>query len=79
MRKLDVLALNDEGFAFDPSSGDSFQVNSSGRAIIAGLRGEKSDAEIADSLVAEFDVETEDALADIADFRARLKSYGLLN
>jgi PqqD family protein of HPr-rel-A system len=79
MKKLDVLALNDEGFAFDPSSGDSFQVNSSGRAIIAGLRKDESDADIADGLVAEFDVDTEDARADVADFRARLKSYGLLN
>jgi hypothetical protein len=79
MKKLDVLALNDEGFAFDPSSGDSYQVNSTGRAIIAGLRRDDSDAQIAEALAGEFEIDAESALADVADFRARIKSFGLLN
>ncbi|MFT5128994.1 MAG: hypothetical protein ACI8W8_002614, partial [Rhodothermales bacterium] len=59
--------------------GDSFQVNSSGRAIIAGLRKDQTDGEIAESLTEEFEIDAESAHADVADFRARLKSYGLLN
>ncbi len=77
MKKLSQLALNDEGFIFDPFTGDSYQVSETGLFIIQRLREEKSDDDIANSLTEEFEVSAEDAQRDVADFRGRLKNIGL--
>jgi len=77
MRKLSQLAINDEGFIFDPLTGDSFQVSETGLFIIRRLCQEKSDEDIAADLSEEFDVTIEDAQRDVADFRGRLKNLGL--
>ena len=78
MQKLAHLAVNDEGFVFNPSSGDSFQVSQTGLLILNAWRAGKADEEIAQSLVAQFEVTLEDAQRDVADFRANFKNLGLL-
>lgn len=77
MKKLSQLAINDEGFIFDPLTGDSYQVSETGLFIIQRIREEKSDEDIAADLTAEFDVSAEDAQRDVVDFRGRLKNVGL--
>jgi len=77
MKKLSQLAINDEGFVFDPLTGDSFQVSETGLFIIQAIRDEKSDEDIAAALNDEFDVSVEDAQRDVTDFRGRLKNVGL--
>ena len=72
------LALNDEGFAFDPTTGDSFMLNETGLVILKGLRERKGNCEIARALAEEYEVTPEDAESDVADFLAHLKSFGLV-
>lgn len=77
-QKLSRLAINDEGFIFNPNNGDSFQVSETGLLIISELRYEKSEEEIAFLFMKRFDVSLEDALRDITDFIANLKKFGLI-
>ncbi len=77
MRKISQLAINDEGFVFDPLTGDSYQVSETGLIILRQLADSADDEAIAKSVSDEFDVSEEDALTDIGDFRDRLKRLGL--
>lgn len=77
MKTLSQLAINDEGFVFDPLTGDSFQVSETGLFIISGIREDKTDEDIATALTEQFDVSAEDAQRDVVDFRGRLKNIGL--
>jgi hypothetical protein len=78
MNKLAHLAINDEGFVFDPTSGDSFQVSQTGLIILSALRAGKSDEETAQSLADNYEVSLENAQRDLADFRANLKNLSLI-
>jgi len=78
MHKLPYLAINDEGFIFDPTSGDSFQVSQTGLQILSGMKADKADGEIAQALAETFEVSLEDAQRDVADFRASLKNLNLV-
>ena len=78
MQKLSQLAINAEGFVFNPATGDSFQVSQTGLDIISGLRDGQSDDEIVRKLTGTYDVSPEGARHDLADFRGSLKSLGLI-
>ena len=77
MQKLSQLALNDEGFVFDPMTGDSYLVNETGLFILKGLRENHDEDEIAKMLTEEYEVGLEDAERDVADFQGRLRTSGL--
>jgi hypothetical protein len=74
---LTKLALSDEGFVFNPQTGDSFQVSETGMVVLRELKAGCSDEETAQRLTAAFDVTLEEARRDCADFRARLQQFGL--
>ena len=76
--KLSRLALNDQGFAFDPATGDAFLLNASALSIIRGSQAGKADAELAESLAEEFQVPLETAARDVSDFVTRLKAMRLV-
>lgn len=78
MSRLSQLALNDEGFAFDPSTGDSFVLNESGLVILKGFRDGMAATAIAACLADQFDVECDEAERDVHDLAERLRYYGLL-
>ena len=78
MQRLTQLAISSEGFVFNPSTGDSFQVSHSGLVILNSLRDGKSDDEIIRKLTDTYEVSLEDARHDVADFRGNLKSLGLI-
>ena len=71
------LALSDEGFVFDPQTGDSFQVSETGIIVLRELKDGRSDEEIAQRLSESFEVTLEEARRDCADFRSRLQQFGL--
>jgi len=77
MPHLAQLALSDEGFVFDPQTGDSFQVSEAGLFLLTAFKAGKSDEEAAALLAAEFDVSPEEARRDCTDFRGSLKNFGL--
>ena len=78
MGKLERLAINDEGFIFDPETGNSYTVNKTGLFIIKLLKEGKSEEEIVKALSEKFDVSEEDAGRDLVDFIEQLRLYGLL-
>ena len=75
---LQRLAINDEGFIFDPETGNSYTVNKTGLFIIKLLKEGKSEEEIVKALSEKFDVSEEDARRDLVDFVEQLRLYGLL-
>ncbi len=75
--KLGNLVLNEDGFLFDSTTGDSFMANPTAVAILRGLQENRSENEIVRALVERFDVALDDALDDLVDFVARLKTLQL--
>jgi len=78
MGKLQRLAISDEGFIFDPETGNSFTVNQTALFIIRLLKEGKGQDEIVEALVKEFDVTKEEATRDLIDFLEQLRLNGLL-
>lgn len=78
MSKLETLALNDTGFAFDPMSGESFTLNETALSIIKAIKEGKSEREIAEYLHELYDVSTLDSFTDVLDFVKQLKMFGLV-
>ena len=78
MSKLSRLAISDEGFLFDPETGNSFTVNGTGLLVIKLLKEGKGEKEVVEALTREFDVSAEEAKRDFLDFIEQLKLFGLL-
>lgn len=76
MSALSQLALNEEGFVFDPTTGDSYQANETALSIIKAIRNGISDTEVASTLADTHGVSVEDVWADITDLRRRLAQFG---
>jgi len=72
------LAVNEEGFVFDPQTGESFTVNETGKTILKALIESKAEEGIALKLTEQFDVSHQEAQADVRDFIQHLRAYQLL-
>jgi PqqD family protein of HPr-rel-A system len=79
MEKLKRLAINEEGFAFDPETGNSFVLNQTGLFIIKKLREGLSEEEVLKQLLNEFEVDEETARRDFYDFLEQLRILGLID
>lgn len=79
MDKLRRLALNEEGFAFDPETGQSFVLNQTGLFILKKLREGLLEEEVIKSLTEEFEVDENTARRDFYDFLEQLRILGLLD
>ncbi|WP_456457212.1 HPr-rel-A system PqqD family peptide chaperone [Thermovibrio sp.] len=75
---IERLAISKDGFIFDPATGNSYTVNSTGLFILNLLREGKSEEEIVDALVENFDVSQDEAKRDLLDFLEQLRINGLL-
>jgi PqqD family protein of HPr-rel-A system len=78
MQRLRSLALNPDGFAFDPTTGESFTVNATGLAILEGLREGASPTELIRRITEAFDVSERDATRDLDDFMDHLRALRLV-
>jgi PqqD family protein of HPr-rel-A system len=78
MSRLQHLAINEEGFVFDPLTGESFTTNRTGVFILKRLQEGKSTEKILEELVEEFDVSKEEAERDLIDFIQKLRSLSLM-
>jgi len=78
MSRLHQLAINEEGFIFDPATGESFTVNSTGLFILQELKENKSTEEIVVALSKEFEDAPETTERDVIDFVAHLKTHRLM-
>lgn len=77
MNRLSKLAINSEGFVFDPTTGDSYTLNPTGLFIVNKLREGKNTDEIADLLSEEFEDTPEEISKDVSDFITHLNTYNL--
>lgn len=78
MQRLRSLALNPDGFVFDPTTGETFTLNPTGLALLEGLREGLSPVELTARLTDEFEVTAEDASRDVDDFLDHLRTFRLL-
>jgi PqqD family protein of HPr-rel-A system len=78
MQRLRSLALNPDGFAFDPTTGESYTLNATGLAVLEGLREGLSPEELAGLLVERFEVGADEATRDVEDFLDHLRTFRLI-
>lgn len=78
MRVRKNIAVSDEGFLFNPATGDSFSTNTIGSEIIAQLKKDKSAGEIAEDMCEKYDVDKTLFERDLDEFMSVLKEYSIL-
>ena len=76
--RLNRLAINEEGFIFDPETGESFTSNQTAIFILNSLKNHTTVQTMAQQLTDEYEVQLEQAEHDISDFISHLKTYGLI-
>lgn len=72
------IAISENGFIFNPLTGDSFSVNETGVFILQKLKEEETIEAILQSLMDEYELDTYTAEKDLNDFLTMLKSYQLI-
>ncbi len=78
MERLKQLAISEEGFIFDPVTGNSFTTNGTGLFILEALKEGREEKEIVDLLTEEYGIDKESASRDLMDFMEQLRSYRLI-
>jgi len=79
MRLKENIAISESGFIFDPNSGDSFTLNTLAKEILALLKQEKTDNEIAGVITEKYDVDGAVFEQNYYDFLAMLRHYNLMH
>ena len=77
MSRCSHLAINDQGFVFDPTTGDSYTVNEVGLLLLEQLRAGKSDDEVVRFVSERFELGLVEARRAIDDFIGQLRTLGL--
>lgn len=72
------IAVSDSGFIFNPVTGESYNVNNSGAAIIGYLKQGLSVKEIPAAMVKDFEVSETMAERDVQDFMNMLMHFQLM-
>lgn len=73
------IATSEEGFIFNPSTGDSFSANGIGTEIIQLLKQDKEVAEIVRLMCSKYDVEPSLFERDLDEFMTVLKEFNILD
>lgn len=77
MSRVRSLSISSNGMAFDPQTGDSFQLNESAKLIIHHLQKGLSSEEVAKKLAFTFNTTYEKALTDVLEFQVQIEALGL--
>ncbi|MDD3739469.1 MAG: PqqD family protein [Lentimicrobiaceae bacterium] len=72
------IAISENGFIFNPLTGDSFSVNETGVFILQKLKDGESEEKILRDLMDEYELDNYIAEKDMNDFLSMLKSYQLI-
>jgi hypothetical protein len=78
MRVRKNIATSEEGFLFNPTTGDSFSTNPIGAEIILLLKKDVSLRDIADQICEKYDVDRSLFERDLEDFSMQLKDFSIL-
>ncbi len=77
MAPFQLLDVTEDGFAFDPGSGENYTLNSCGMLVLQRLKEGKNQQEIADFIAGNFGIPQTAAERDVADFFGQLNLFGL--
>ena len=76
---LKQLAINDNGFVFDPRTGHTVTHIATGLALLDAIKGGVPAGQIVAKLTADFELDgSEDVAREVEDFVARLQEYALI-
>jgi len=78
MRLKKNIATSDEGFIFNPGTGDSFSTNEIGTEIISLLKEDKPQQIIIETICAKYDVDQNQFEKDLDDYLSQLKDCTIL-
>lgn len=78
MSALKRLAVSDEGFVFDPSTGDSYLLNPTALFLLRGLQENQEPGALAAHLAANFDAEPAQVACDLDEFLIQLRALRLV-
>lgn len=76
--KLQNLAMNDNGFIFDPNTGYSYTSNETGLYILKLMSMGKTKAEIRAEIIAEYDVSEDNFDSDYEHYLLMLEALSLV-
>lgn len=76
--QLMTLAVNKNGFIFDPENGISYTVNETGLFILQKIQSGISNGGIIEALCSEYEVNPDQARSDLEHYMAMLKSLNLV-
>jgi hypothetical protein len=76
--RLKQLLVNDNGFAFDPVTGLTYNISLTGLDVIQWLKQGHGDEDVVGLIADQYEVDRETAERDYNGFLAALHSYGLL-
>ncbi len=71
------LAISDSGFLFLASTGETFSVNEIGKEILKGIQLHKTDEEIINDLLNDYDIDKQSLQKDFDDFILQLQKNNL--
>ncbi len=72
------IALSENGFVFNPSTGDSFTLNNTGKEVIMLIREGESMIQIAEKMMDKYDVDRSSLERYLSDFLNDLSVNNLL-
>lgn len=78
MRLRNNIAVSDTGFLFNPTTGESYNVNPLGTEIINLMKEGKSNADITKILADKYQIEEPTIEKDLMDFHNMLVQYNLI-
>ena len=78
MRIRKNIAISDEGFIFNPATGDSFSTNKVGSDIINLLKQDKPISELTQEITQIYDVDATLFERDLEDFISLLKNHSIV-
>lgn len=77
--RLKDLMINDNGFAFDPRTGNTYNLSSTGMDVVGWLKQGCDAAAIVERLAEKYDVAGQAAGSDVQSFLSALRKYGLID
>ena len=78
MRVRKNIAISDEGFLFNPTTGDSFSTNGIGADIVLLMKKDILLSEVVDTICSKYDVDKTLFERDLEEYMLQLKDYSIL-